>query len=270
MKHFTHILVPYVQSASARTALNSGIILAKIFNAKLSAVYVARENSNLTEAIKADIKAQSEKEKIAIDFYERKGSIHKEITKLETEISADLIIMGSYGVTGFQNLWIGSNAFRVISSSKCPVITMQDSASAAGHFQKVLMPIDDSEETRQKIGFVAELAQAFNSEVIVFAVSKHKSEDIRKKLFNYASQVKNYLDESGIKNSFIESYGNNVADDCIKFAELHKANLIAIMTETEGTNSLFMGTYAQQLVNHSSIPVLSVHSRSTKISQSMS
>ena len=37
-----------------------------------------------------------------------------------------------------------------------------------------------------------------------------------------------------------------------------------IMTETESAG-LFMGTYAQQLVNSSTFPVMSIHSRDTRL-----
>ena len=40
------------------------------------------------------------------------------------------------------------------------------------------------------------------------------------------------------------------------------ADIITIMTEQELTTAnLFLGAYAQQMVNHSPIPVLSVHAK---------
>jgi len=101
---------------------------------------------------------------------------------------------------------------------------------------------------------------------LIFCVSKFKSEDARIKLAKYAAQVENLLKEEGIKTSFDESYGNNIAEDCIKFAGMHHCDIISIMTEMESSNSFFMGTYAQQLVSTSPIPVFSMHSRSTKLS----
>jgi nucleotide-binding universal stress UspA family protein len=55
---------------------------------------------------------------------------------------------------------------------------------------------------------------------------------------------------------------SNLADAMIGYAREVDANLISIMTEQEtSTSNLWMGPYAQQVVNHSPIPVLSIHSR---------
>ena len=56
----------------------------------------------------------------------------------------------------------------------------------------------------------------------------------------------------------------NVAESCISYGEEVNAGLMLIMTETESAG-LFMGTYAQQLVNSSTLPVMSIHSRDTRL-----
>jgi nucleotide-binding universal stress UspA family protein len=117
---------------------------------------------------------------------------------------------------------------------------------------------------------VSSLAKAFDAEVLIFCVSRTNTEETRHKLASYGAQVKKQLEGEGIHTSFAESYGNNLAEDCIKFAGIENCDLIAIMTETENTNSFFMGSYAQQLISTSPVPVMSVHARSTKIPQSLS
>lgn len=262
MKRIENVLVPFVLSDSAEGALKTGIKTAKIYNAKLHVLYVVGEK----ESDEIKIKAQTicSAENCDFEFYERTGTIHSAITKLEKDIHADIVIMGAYGKSGFQQFWVGSNAFKVVSTSNCPVITLQNNLESDSGFHKILMPIDDSDETRQKINWVTEIARGFDAEVLIFCVSKTNTPEVRGKLAIYADQVQTFLTENGVRSSFDESYGNNVADDCIKFAKLHHCDLISIMTEMESTNSFFMGTYAQQLVSTSPVPVISIHSRSTK------
>ncbi len=268
MHTIKNILVPFVISPSAKGALKTAITFCKVYDAKLNIAHV--ENEKSTVEVLDTIKEICSKENIQFDYFERKGVVHKEITKLETELNIDLIIIGAYGVTGFQQLWVGSNAFKVVSTSKCPVITLQNETESSSSFQKIMLPIDDSDETRQKVNWVTILAKSFDAEVLIFCVSKLKTEESRIKLAKYAAQVENLLKDEGIKTSFDESYGNNIAEDCIKFAVLHHCDMISIMTEMESTNSFFMGTYAQQLVSTSPIPVLSIHSRSTHLSAHVS
>jgi nucleotide-binding universal stress UspA family protein len=80
---------------------------------------------------------------------------------------------------------------------------------------------------------------------------------------SYSQQMVEYFDKLKIKNSFTELKSSNVTSDSLKFAEEHDADLICIMTEQEtAAANILLGPYAQQMVNHSPIPVLSVHPKS--------
>ena len=254
------ILVPFVDSPSAIGALKTAIAISKIHNSKLNVLHVVNDKTpdNLLETIKNICGAEN----AIFTFMERSGNIAREIIKAEKETNANLIVMGAYGLTGWQQLWVGSNAFKVISTSQCPVLTLQNDIGTFNGFNKIMLPLDDSEETRQKVNWVAKLAKGFEAEVLIFNTTKVKGEDSRVKLALYAQQIEEILNKEGIKTEFDESYGNNIAEDCIKFAQLHGCDLISIMTETEQTNSFFMGTYAQQLVSTSPVPVISIHARS--------
>ena len=62
--------------------------------------------------------------------------------------------------------------------------------------------------------------------------------------------------------------GKNVTTATLEYAEEVGADLIAIMTEQEKSlTSLFLGTYAQQMINESKIPVLTVRPRSVLANQ---
>jgi len=267
MIQFDNILVPFVNSPSAIGALKTAIFLSKIHNSKIQIIHVVTDKAD--EGILDTIKDICTKENVTFTFIERSGSIYKEINKAEKEIAADLIVMGAYGKSGWQQFWVGSNAFKVISSSHCPVLTLQGDHSDISTFQKIMLPLDDSEESRQKVNWVAKLAKGFDAEVLIFNTTKVKGEDSRARLALYARQIEEILHKEGIRTEFDESYGNNIAEDCIKFAEIHGCDLITIMTETENTNSFFMGTYAQQLVSTSPVPVLTIHARSVAKLQSL-
>lgn len=262
-----NILVPFVDSPSAIGALKTAITLSKIHNAKLSIIHVMTDKSN--ETVLDKIKEICTKENSVFTFIERSGSIYKEITKAEKELGADLIVMGAYGRTGWQQFWVGGNAYKVMSTSQCPVLTLQGDLGNFNGFHKIMLPLDDSDETRQKVNWVAKLAKGFDAEVLIFNTTKVRGDDTRVKLAQYAQQIEELLHKDGIKTSFDESYGNNIAEDCIKFAQIHECDLITIMTETEHTNSFLMGTYAQQLVSTSPIPVLTIHARSVAKLQSL-
>ena len=60
------------------------------------------------------------------------------------------------------------------------------------------------------------------------------------------------------KEEFIET--DHITEATIEYANKVNANLISIMTEQETkTSNLWLGPYASQMVNHSPVPVLSIH-----------
>ncbi len=74
------------------------------------------------------------------------------------------------------------------------------------------------------------------------------------------AQAEEYLKENEIRYKIAYLEADNITDETLKYAESIKANLIAIMTEQEiSITNLLLGPYALQMVNHSPIPVLSIH-----------
>jgi nucleotide-binding universal stress UspA family protein len=262
---YSKILVPYDHSPSAQAALSSAVTAARAFSAHLDICYVvpdSRHNkSEMISQVIDDLRVKNPD--VPINFMVRDGKIYKEVNKLEKELGINLIIMGTHGTKGFQSLLMGSNAFKVVSSSSCPVVTMQENATK-DTVGRILLPLDDSDETRQKVAFIVHLSKGFGAEVVISSVSASNSDETKRRLGIYTSQTVDYLNKNGIPNVVGENmFGGNVADNCITLAESQNADLIVMMTETE-SSSIFMGTYAQQLINKSPIPVMAIHSRSLR------
>lgn len=189
-------------------------------------------------------------------FETRKGKIHKEIVNLAEELDAWLIVMGTHGVSGFEEFWVGSNAYKVVSSAPCPVITTR-LESTDHKIEKIVLPIDNSVESRQKVPITMDFAQYFKAEVHVVAVCTDDTPDLVEKMERYRKQVADFLGKHNVKCVEDISHGENVTEMTIEYAKKINADLISIMTEQESAASnLILGPYAQQMVNHSTIPVL--------------
>ena len=190
----------------------------------------------------------------------RKGKVYKEICTVADEINAFLIVIGTHGSTGFEEFWIGSNANRVVSTSRKPIITIRAGVNIDKGLRKIVMPFDSTKVTRQKLPMTALLAKFFNAEVHILGMYTSKLDDIRYRIRNYVEQAKDYLGENDIlhKVEFIET--DHITEATIEYANKVNANLISIMTEQETkTSNLWLGPYASQMVNHSPVPVLSIH-----------
>ena len=255
---FTKILLGFDNSAASVIALQKALETCKIFNTGLYVINV-RDPKTIETNHGINIQQEANKYGVEIRYMEKRGNVSREIHATEKEIKADLIFMGAHGLNGFQPYWIGSNALRVISTSNCPVITVQ-ADSGKNDFTNIVLPLDNSAETRQKVPYASLFAKAFGATIHILAVSRDKSEETHNRLEIYGKQTIKYLEDREIACTYDHREGKSIAQSCIDYAVEKKAGLIMMMTETE-SSSWFMGTAAQQLVNHSPVPVMSIHSR---------
>ncbi|TSA28237.1 MAG: universal stress protein [Bacteroidetes bacterium] len=197
-----------------------------------------------------------------LTFKIRKGKVYREIAAEAKTSRAMLVIAGTHGASGFDEFWIGSNAYRIVSACECPVITIRGGINIRRPLHRIVVPIDSTLETRQKATFTGYLAKMHDAEVHILRLYSSKVKAIRMNVDFYASQVARHFEQEGIRHKIDVVETSNLADAMISYAKEVDANLISVMTEQETTTSnLWMGPYAQQVVNHSPIPVLSIHTR---------
>ena len=111
-----------------------------------------------------------------------------------------------------------------------------------------------------KVPFTGLIAQMFDAEVHVLAVYSTKVNSVRSLVDGYAKMAVKYLVENKIKYDIDSVEVTNMVEDIIGYAKKVDANLISIMTEMEkAAKNIWMGSYAQQLVNCSPFPVLVIH-----------
>ena len=169
---FKKILIGFDNSAASAIALNKALQTCKIFNTGLYVVNV-KDRKSAETSYGINIQQEADKMGVEIQYIEKHGNVSLEIHATEKEINADLIFMGAHGLNGFQPYWIGSNALRVVSASNCPVITVQ-ADSAETDFTSIILPLDNSTETRQKVPYAAVFAKAFGATIHILSVSKDK------------------------------------------------------------------------------------------------
>jgi nucleotide-binding universal stress UspA family protein len=195
-----------------------------------------------------------------IDFVIREGKVYREIIDEAKEMESLCIVIGTHGVSGFEQFWIGSNANKLISVAQCPVITLRAGISVNQDLKCILLPVDSTLDTRQKVPFTAYLAGIFDAEIYVLSIYASKYKSIRKTVDEYTDQVCEYLQDEGIRFHRDAVESDNLTTTTIEYAQRVRANLISIMTEQETSPfNLILGPYAQQMVNNSPFPVLSIN-----------
>ena len=276
--HINKILVPVDFSISSANATAHAIGIANQFNAELELLHVV-ESFSITAAIShAFSKSQTEFEggiekkstellsgllsNTQLEAYNpvhthlAKGKVHKTIIEFAEKLNADLIVMGTHGQGETEDHVLGGNATRVIMGAHCPVISVQ-SGSKSAPIKNILLPIDNSAVSRQKVRFAVELAKKYKSIVHVLGAFSSSDLELQRKFEVKINQVGYFLDDHEITNSVKLVKGDQLSQIVLDNLQQINPDLVLVMTEQEGS-SLFLGNAAQHIINHSRVPVMTI------------
>ena len=195
-----------------------------------------------------------------ISYVIREGRVYESINEFCQEINPLLVVIGTHGISGFSEKWLGSNAYRMALMLDTPVIIIRNGADVNNSLSKILLPIDSTVETRQKLPLTAKLAQYFGATIYVLGVHTSTLDDMANKVKSYVNQVAAYLEDKKVKYEVDEIYSNDLVGDIVDYSEKINANLLSIMDEQEvSLKNVFEGSYTLQLVTRSQCPVLISH-----------
>jgi len=270
-----NIIVPIDFSKESLCGLDVALLFAQKKHTNIQMVYVQKKSSDYShfsveeetvyaeKRFKAIIKNYTPrlKNESKLRYILKKGKIYAEIVSQAESYKNCIITLSTHGASGFEELFIGSNTFKIISATDLPVITLNKRECPA-NINKIVMPIDISTKTRQKVSYTARLAKQFNAEIHVLTVSSSRGKKILQRLEAYTNQVYGYLYGLNLKVHKNSVFGENITDITIEYSDSIKADLISIMTEQATSFSLFGGNYAHQMINKAEIPILSIFSKS--------
>lgn len=265
MKNF---IVPIDFSNESLNGLKMAVLFSKKAQINIHLVYVLQKTAESdNQALEIKYKEAEEKFTRIVDDFKPllgnssqlsfqifNGRIFQEVVNFAKQLPNSVITASTHGASGFQEVFIGSNAFRIISATDCPVITIRKNYCPSA-ITKIVMPIDLSADSRQKVPYTSEVAKLFGAEIHVVGMqTSHGKQDI-KKIRAYVSQVAGYI-EGKIHCESNEVFGDNIPDLIINYANTVKADLISITTDQSSGLSLIMGNTAHQILNKAEIPVL--------------
>jgi len=269
---FNRILLPTDFSGSSRAGMDMAIALGRKFNSEIQFISVKEHHpllfgnpiednlsNELQENITGWIASKQAEGYNNLHFTSLEGDrVHKSILQFAESFKPDIIIMGTHGIKGMEEYLLGSNAARVVRGARCAVLTVQE-AWTSRTIKNIVMPIDNSVETRQKADEAAAVAIAFDARVRIVGINENHDEFMLNSVNGYMHQVSEYFTSMNVAHTSELRTGKNNAQLVIDYSEEVGGDVIVIMTEQE-SNILgsFLGTYATRLVNHSKIPVLSV------------
>ncbi|MEX2594536.1 MAG: universal stress protein [Anditalea sp.] len=181
------------------------------------------------------------------------GNPYAGIANEIAEIKADLVVMGSKGSSGLEELLIGSNTEKVVRHASCPVITVKQPVKAI-EIKKIIFASDFSEENRKIIQHIKSLQQLLGAELILVKINTPSFFETSRDSTN---KIEEFVKIHGLTNAQASIYNSTSEEEgIIEFAEQQNADMIAMATHGRtGFMHLLSGSIAEDVVNHAKRPV---------------
>lgn len=278
------ILVPIDFSEKSMLALEQAKVLAKITKSDImmlnviqldnrafsfiQSIFTEAENSKMVKKIEKGVRDKMnqiiescEDDNIDIKGMISHGKAYEKIIEVSKSLNCNFIVIGANDAEESREKNIlGTNASRIVRMSEIPVLTVN--SKLMKEIKKVILPLDLTKETAQKVARAIKFAQFTNAEIKVVSALLSDDQEVKNKLNAQLNVVYRFISENYGNASAEIVYGNNendtVAGLLMKYAIDNDGDVILIMTQQEkALFQFFLGSTAMDIVYNSSIPVLS-------------
>ena len=270
------IIVPNDFSQHSEYALEVASIIAKKNNAKILALHMLEisdsmlinsDNEQNAKAVfflkLAEQKFETFLQKDYLNCLEivpivKHFKVFSEVSNVAKEQDADLIVMGSHGTSGFNEIFVGSNTEKVVRHSDIPVLVIKSKPSSVD-YKNVIFASDFSAEAVKPYVRASNLLQTFGSEMQLLYVNvpgeKFKSSsEMEETMTNFLQKADGNLNRMNAVNYISET---SVERGILSYAKKTDADLIVIPTHgRKGLAHFFEGSISEDLANHADIPVM--------------
>ncbi|NAY92717.1 universal stress protein [Muricauda sp. JGD-17] len=180
--------------------------------------------------------------------------VFSEVNDVAEKHNADLIVMGSHGTDGLQEIFIGSNTERVVRNSDIPVLVIKGEVDKFEP-KNFVFACDFQEENIPALQKAVEMAKLLNAELIPIYVNTPGDEFLSTQ--DTYDKISAFLKKANLDLE-VEIYNDyNVEKGVLNFAESISADLIGIPTHgRKGLSHFFMGSIGEDIANHSKAPVI--------------
>jgi len=200
-----------------------------------------------------DIVNREEFNDINISYKLMMGSPYHSISEEITHNEVNLVIMGTKGISGIEEVLIGSNTEKVVRNAKCPVLTVKDDIDFS-LMKDIVFASNFTEDQPHVVKELLKLKKLLNAKLHLVKVNTPgnflSSRQMQKQMDDFVKKYELYDYTINVYNDSVEE------DGIIYFAEDINADLIALATHGRtGFMHLLSGSIAEDVVNHSKRPV---------------
>lgn len=181
----------------------------------------------------------------------------KEVSEVAGNLKADLIVMGSRGLSDHAGIFTGSNTEKVVRYSKTPVLVVKSKLTSVD-FDSVVLATDFSDESVSAVKQALDVLHTLSKKVTLLYVNTPttgflNTDEIEEKITEFLKLAK--LKSEHITTADVADY--NIEDGVLNYAKRTGTEVIAMITNGRtGLSHLFGGSISEDIVNHTKLPVI--------------
>jgi nucleotide-binding universal stress UspA family protein len=274
----TKVIIPTDFSALSESAFKTGLAIAKRQNAEITILHVM-DRLDYIEPSKAflpfgGIEAyHSETIGKYMDMLAAKihgdtgikvsskvleGLPSEKICGYAYQQKASLIVMGTHGISGSRELFMGSDAFKIIKNCSCPALTVPSDWNKTT-FGRIIFPVQLKPGTFEKYFYARPIIEKNNSELYILGLSERNKPSELKELATLVDRLKLQLHSDSVTYQSAFSPCTDFPEKVAQVAVDFLADLaIVAVHPADDPRASKSGPFAEQLLNLLKIPILSI------------
>jgi nucleotide-binding universal stress UspA family protein len=264
-----NIVVPIDFTKKTQMALDLAVVFAESIVADIELVHVIENEHPVPgkEQLKESLIEQSlikltqkyikHNPDLHFNYILKRGELGEAIISQAASYKEAFIVIGTHSEDlDWKDKLFGTVLTKMIDTSNHPICTL-NVHHVPNKIKRIVLPLENTTETREKVPFTTHLAKLFNAEVDIITVNTSGIVEIDEKLKAYGLQVSHHFKLHNVKNKITQLTGANFADVVVDYSNIVQADMISVMTEHQKhLANLFQGSYTQQLIEKANIPVM--------------
>lgn len=297
MVELKRILCPIDFSETSRHALEHAVAIARWYESHITALHVihvplvpqppilvadlanslvptASQRQACEDALRTWL-GPAQDAGIKTDVLVDEGNAAEQIVAQAKSRQADLVVMGTHGLSGFDRFVLGSVAEKVVRKASCPVLTVPPASETAAKvpYTRLLCPVDFSDSSLAALRFAFSVAEEADAALTILHVFEWPPDDVPLTLRFDVEGYRRFVEEDAqrrlealvpqearvwSKPSTRVSHGKPYRE-ILQVAESERSDLIVI--GVRGRNPLdltLFGSTTNHVVRRASCPVLTL------------
>ena len=273
------VLVPTDFTEASKAALEYAVYYANRMNTLIHLVHIAQRSSlrsNVKSAQEYRKRISEERRKLLQMKNGSGGAFRIKESMIITDLSTAEVLLnyphngsilaccvGTAGNKSSDSEGVGANTNKLIREAYFPVM----SCRVVKHpiqFRNLLLPIDLSKHTNEKVDLILRFAKEFNSHIHLLAVSEFLEEwtFTKKELLQRLESAASHIRSEGIRCSTEVIRNDYVSNSVVDYAKEINADMLVVMSEHQALlSTLLFGSRTNRVIAMSSIPVISFRRR---------